>query len=365
MESITHRIKLNRTGAGAGFFGLIFLILAIQFLELPPLPFAVRLVVAVVPGLVVLALFFGFLIEQFAPAVAFWPLRTMPADNFLRLGADGLTYVHRGRARNWRWSELAEITRRWRRIAVVVPDDERIGWLARWRGRLTGSGPHLTIWDDYVLPIDRLGAKLREQRAAAPAAKHPATEVEATQRADDPATLPALKFRQRRRVEVAGVRALVVVFSLPVFVFLLISYARNDSAGVALAGGLALLICLLLGVTAVTAGAERANCLSLDPKRLRYTRNGLSLVWPWHELSPFELRQTPPQPWHSQISGGQIIAFTARGDENVAATGREAWFRLAGSAAYAIPDGYDAGLTEIMARLNEYRERALAGPSRA
>jgi len=369
MESITYRIKLDRPGAGAGFSSLILLIFAIQFLELPPLPFAVRVVVVVVLGLVVLALFFGFLIEMLGPALAFWPLRTMPADNFLRLDDGGLTYVQRGRVRNWRWSELSEITRRWRRIVVAVPDDNRIGLLARWRARLTGAGPRLTIWDDYVLPIDRLAAKLREQLAAASGARHPADETKATQRAGGPKALPALKFHHRRRVEVAGVRALIAVISLPLLVVLLIMLSRYGIAGLAEFGGLGLLVCLLMGALmgsmAVAAGAKRANRLSLDPKGLRYTRSGLSLVWPWHELSAFELRQVPLQPWHSKIRGGQTIAFTARGDENVASTGREAWFRVAGSDAYAIADSYDAPLAEIMAKLNDYRAQALAGSSRA
>lgn len=361
MESITFRRKLAGTGPGPGFSLLILLsmlwILAVQFGFLP-VSQTVRIVV--VAGICVALV--AVLIESFAPTLAFWSPRGTPADNFLRLDGDGLTHTVRGRARRWRWSEISDIRQRWRRVVVSVPDDERVGALARWRGRLTGAGPRLVVRDDYVLPIDGLAARLDAHRASAHEAGRPAAK--AAEPADRLAALPPLRIQQRRPVEVTGVSVVVAVSLLPLLVIVPLMLWRDGFSMAtvffgAFTGALILLIGVVVGAQVFAAGAKRANYLSLDPSGLRYTRGGTSLAWPWHELSPFELRPTPPQPWYLSVRSGRIVAFSALGDGQAAPHGLERLFRVAGSDGYAIQDIYDTPLDEIAAKLNDYREQAL------
>ena len=108
----------------------------------------------------------------------------------------------------------------------------------------------------------------------------------------------------------------------------------------------AALACLAVAVMAALAaraqlhrGAPDQNFLRLDSEQLTYAHLGRRYCWVWTELSDVELIRR----------GARFSALHGRGG----ASGHERLHRL--------EDVYTRPLDEIVARLNEFRRRALCG----
>lgn len=362
MHSVTYRKKLS-FGANVLIPAMLLLLVAsnLGFLQLPR-----TATILVSAGVLLMAL-----AALLAPTLRFWFFRGMPADNFLRLDGEGLIHTVYGRERKWRWSELSGLQRRGQWLAVTVPDDDRVGAVARWWGRVSSKRPRLLIRDDYVIGLEDLLAKLDRHRVAAAQAGGQEARGEAPKPGGETTSPAPLVFHQRHSsAEMVGLPAYMAVCLLPFVILGAILFLQESEFSqstlilLGIFGPVVLLICAVIGFV-VLVSRKRANLLSLDREGLRYKRRGISLAWPWRELSTFEIRKTSPQSWLWQGVTARVIAFTALGDGQAPPDGLEKLFKMAGPDSYAILDHYGISLDEIAAKLNEYRERALAGSSRA
>ena len=120
--------------------------------------------------------------------------------------------------------------------------------------------------------------------------------------------------------------------------------ALAESPALTVSSLLILLACVILLVMAYKPIGTRREFLRLDDEGLTYGNLYGAKHWPWRDLSAFALRGRPGKNAH--------VTF--------AVPGKPGWTVNQLGAKAMIEDIYDTPLEDIAAKLNEYRDRALA-----
>lgn len=263
----------------------------------------------------------------------------------LTLGDDGLTCAVQDKRWRWAWHELP-----------AFELSERGGLVGRLLGRHVAveRGHKALITDVWNRPLDEVLAGLNERRQRALAARRDSGLEDRMGEAWAGADLAEVCYRQSRKSRVrrgAILGVLVLLLLSAVGWRYLVTY---DSFGaywaaetgiIVVAGGLILLLLEAIAVTSHPRVAARVF-LRLDGKGL--TLGGLfrRRRWFWYDLSAFELDKR-------RLSGPAVyFFFRGPGPHAAVASGQ-------------ISDSYDRPLAEIAAKLNDYREQALANAPHA
>lgn len=259
----------------------------------------------------------------------------------LTLDDNGLTCVTYDKRWRWAWHELPAFKLR-----------ERRGLVGRVLGRHVAieSGQKALLTDVWNKPLDEIVAGLNERREQALAARRDAGIVEPRQEDWAGADLAEVCYRQSRKGLLRRAAGLGVLTLLPLSALGGRYLLTHDSlaafwaadAGLIVAAGCLILLLLAAGATPWHPRVAARLTLRLDGKGL--TLGGLlrQRRWFWYDLSEFE-------PDKGQLSRPAIYFFFRRQGPR------------AGVESGQIGDSYDAPLAEIAAKLNDYREQALAG----
>ncbi len=284
----------------------------------------------------------GPLDPLFAISAVIWILLAVRASKggTLTLGDDGLTCSVYDKRWRWAWHELPAFELR-------TPS----GLIGRLLGRVVAvEGGHKALLTDvWNRPLDAVLTSLNERRAHALAVRREAGIEDCRGEAWTGADLPEISYRQSGKSRVRHATflgALVLLLSVLYGRYLLAfdtfgAYWAQESGPILAAGGLILMLLAAIAAPLHPRVAARL-CLRLDGKSL--TLGGLfrRRRWFWYDLSEFELDK-------GQLSRPAIyFFFRGRAPHAGVESGR-------------IGDIYDAPLDEIAARLNDYREQALAG----
>lgn len=291
-----------------------------------------------------------------------------PERNFLRLDAAGLTFMRAGKSRTWAWPALSPFERDHSfrpRIKFLLPNlDAEQARRDRWVHEVTPKGAMVVIPDVYDTQLDKIIAQLNASRARALGERPDSGAAGTARPSSAAAAMPPVTFGEkpsRKWLALAmwlplsllcGVVTVIFAKDLLSPVGLLDSLApwlQFTTATFALAGA--------IGATAmVVATLFFGRSLRLDEAGLTYLRWGTSSWsenrhWSWSELSAFE----------RDDSGAPRIRFHLPNLDPEQAR-RDPWVQEvtpAGSTV-VVHDIYDTPLDDIIAKLNAYREQALA-----
>jgi hypothetical protein len=292
-----------------------------------------------------------------------------PERNFLRLDAAGLTFTRFGKSRTWAWPELSPFERDHTfhsRIKFFLPNlDPKQARRDRWVHEMTPKGAMVVIPDAYDTQLDKIIAQLNAFRARVLGERPDADGAGTARPSPAAAAMPPVTFGEKPWRKWL---TLAICLPLSLFCWIFTVVFAKDLLAVAGASGTPatwlqfwIAIFALTGAVGATAMAVVTllfgRSLRLDDAGLTYTRRPTSgrgsenRHWSWSELSAFE---------HDDTGVPGIRFCLPKLDPEQAR--RDPWVQQVTpeGALIVVHDIYDAPLDEIAAKLNDYRDRALA-----
>ncbi len=286
--------------------------------------------------------------------------RASGAADWLRLDGQGLTLVHRGESRAWRWADISAIERR----GVLSLTALRYGRALLLRVSHDGLGTGfarpvtVTIGNDYLTPISELEATLRTLRDWAAGRSGHAKSIGYRQ-VDRPDMFIDRRYAGKPGagaygrftsvifwllgVGVVAAAAVKMVVGWPADGQELIAFLKNYDTIRAAAFSAA-----IVGLAQLLRAGTRGEFLLLSSDGLHLRHKGQRRHWRWRDLRAFELRRGDTSV-AGVNGGGAAITFLAKGDGLLADAGPDA-----NASAFTIEDVYDTPLAEVARRIEAW-----------
>lgn len=291
-----------------------------------------------------------FLLFSYAMQLVDWYGRALGLYSDLQLDDRGLTW----RNNRWRWSELSAFKlyglgpgRRF--IRFEAPEGDGGFKIISRRFQASPGRWEMRIRDQFDMPLEEIAARLNETRNRALGGE---TEAPETSGAAGTQTIYFIDIERANSIALY----LPLVF-FPLFLIWILIDIHSTWTVVALLLFLATVVVIaLLSPTAPPAG----NFLKLNDDGLTQARRGKEISWSWHEVSPFRISE---EGLLRRGLAGDSTIITAEVPDDARLSRLRRWTNriLFRRPVLFIPDIYLGRPDDIVAALNEYRERALGG----